>query len=90
MMTEDTIRAEIAAANEAKWNTNPQACPIEYWRERANMTQDDLAAKCELSSPTISRAERGLPISRKTLNIIARALEIDPGFIQINLTKKDS
>ncbi len=72
-----------------KWNTNPNWLPIEYWRQYREMSQEELANKAGVSSATISRAERGLPIARNTLTHIARALQVSPRVIRVNLNNPE-
>lgn len=64
---------------------------LQYVRKLRGMSQQDLAVAAGLSIQPISRAERGLPISRKTLVRIARALECNPDMLQVNVeTKKEN
>jgi transcriptional regulator with XRE-family HTH domain len=51
-------------------------------REKAGLSQPQLAAKAGTSTSTIWRAERGQPISSLNANRIARALGIDLSLIQ--------
>lgn len=49
---------------------------IDY-REQKGISQSDLAYEAGLSTPTISKIERGLPVSRKSLVILCRYIGID-------------
>lgn len=48
------------------------------YRERTNLTQDELAEKSGISVRTIQRIEAGSPLKGHTLNAIAKALSVEP------------
>lgn len=51
---------------------------VKYWREKLNLTQNELAEKSGISLRTIQRIEAGGPLKGFTLNSIAKALETNP------------
>lgn len=55
-------------------------------RNAKGMTQQDLSVASGVSAATISSAERGIPISRKTFFLLCLALECAPTDVQgVNL-----
>lgn len=50
---------------------------VKHWREKLNLTQNELAEKSGVSLRTIQRIEAGSPLKGFTLISIAKALEID-------------
>lgn len=58
--------------------TKREANPIRDARERAELSQYDLARKTDLHPTTISLAERGCRVSSETLAKIAGALGLKP------------
>ncbi len=52
---------------------------VKYFRYQKKLTQENLAEKCDFSIPYISQLELGWHMpSFKKLEILARALEIEP------------
>lgn len=51
---------------------------VKYWREKNNLTQDELAEKSGVSLRTIQRIESGSTLKGFTLNSIAKVLEVNP------------
>lgn len=51
---------------------------VKYWREKNNLTQDELAEKSGVSLRTIQRIESGSTLKGFTLNSIAKVLEVKP------------
>lgn len=51
---------------------------VKYWREKINLTQNELAEKSGVSLRTIQRIEAGSPLKGFTLNSIAKALGTNP------------
>lgn len=50
---------------------------IRTWRQAENMTQTQLATQAGLAEMTILTAEKGVPVSMRTLRKIALALDLD-------------
>jgi len=60
---------------------------VKYWREKNNLTQNELAEKSGLSLRTIQRIEAGSPLKGFSLNSIAKALETNPEKLLIKETQ---
>lgn len=60
---------------------------LAWLRRNRGLTQQELADISNVAAQTISRAERGRPISQKTFKQLCRALDVlpDPKVIQVNL-----
>jgi transcriptional regulator with XRE-family HTH domain len=50
---------------------------IRELREALDLTQDQLAAKCGITSRTIGAVERGRGCNLRTLQALAKGLEVD-------------
>ncbi|MFT4780309.1 MAG: transcriptional regulator with XRE-family HTH domain [Flavobacteriales bacterium] len=54
---------------------------LSEYREKQNLTQDDLAEKSGVSVRTIQRIEAGAHLKGHTLKVIASALKLDPSLL---------
>lgn len=88
----DIVRASAIAYIQPMTQAMPLRFRVKEWRETKGWTQQELADRAELRRATVSDIEghRTQAISLDTLDKLARALDVEPGYliIRVNEPKK--